>query len=55
MDEKINDILDKGIMRPTMSPWNSPIVLVRKKNNDIRFCVHYLSSGLSPSKGIFSS
>lgn len=40
--EKITqDLLSKGIIRPSSSPYASPIVLVRKKNGEIRMCVDY--------------
>ena len=37
----IRDLLTKGIIRDSASPYASPIVLVRKKNNDIRLTVDY--------------
>lgn len=39
MDEAVNDMLDKGIISPTVSPSNSSIVPIKKKNNKIRFCI----------------
>ena len=40
-DKQIANMLDQGIIRSSTSPWASPIVLVRKKSNEIRFCVDY--------------
>jgi len=37
----INDLLDQGIIQPSCSPWSSPVVLIKKKNGEIRFCVDY--------------
>ena len=34
-------MLDQGIVQPSHSPWASPIVLVEKKDGDIRFCIDY--------------
>ena len=37
----LQDMLRKGTIRPSKSPWSSPIVLVQKKNGSLRFCVDY--------------
>lgn len=37
----IEDLLKKGVIRESTSPWASPIVLVRKKSGAIRPCVDY--------------
>ena len=37
----IDDLLEKGVIRKSTSPWASPIVLVRKKSGAIRPCVDY--------------
>lgn len=37
----IDDLSKEGIIRPSRSPYSSPIVLVRKKTGDLRLCVDY--------------
>ena len=37
----IEDLLSRGIIRPSTSPYASPIVVVRKKNGELRLCVDY--------------
>ena len=37
----LNDMLEKEIIKPSNSPWASPIVLVKKKDGTSRFCVDY--------------
>ena len=35
----IQEMLDLGAIRPSNSPWASAIVLVRKKDGRLRFCI----------------
>ena len=37
----LQDMLHKDTIRPSQSPWASPIVLVRKKNGALRFYIDY--------------
>jgi hypothetical protein len=39
--QHLQELLDKGVIRPSQSDYSSPIVLVRKKNSDLRQCVDY--------------
>jgi hypothetical protein len=41
IENEIADMLAKGVIEPSCSPWASPIVLVRKKDGSIRFCIDY--------------
>lgn len=37
----LKELVDCGIVRPSKSPYASPIVLVKKKTGDVRLCVDY--------------
>ena len=37
--KQINTMLEDGIIKKSMTPYVSPIVIVRKKDNKIRFCI----------------
>ena len=41
VEKEINDMLDKNVIETSNSPWSSPIVLVKKKDGSIRFCIDY--------------
>ncbi|GBG89125.1 hypothetical protein CBR_g48834 [Chara braunii] len=38
---QLNDLLDKGWIRPSCSPYGAPVLFVRKKNKDLRLCIDY--------------
>ena len=39
--EHVQELLRRGIVRPSSSPYASPIVIVQKKTGEIRLCVDY--------------
>lgn len=41
LQEILDDLLKNNIIRESNSPYASPIVLVRKKNNELRLCIDY--------------
>jgi hypothetical protein len=38
---KLQDLLDKGFIHPSASPWGCPALFVKKKDNSLRLCVDY--------------
>lgn len=41
MEAKIQQYLDLGIIRPSTSPWASPVLMIRKPDGGILFCIDY--------------
>ena len=38
---QLQELLDKGYIRPSSSPWRCPALFVKKKDHSLRLCVDY--------------
>ena len=41
VQQEVAKMLTQGVIRPSNSPWASPVVLVRKKDGTWRFCIDF--------------
>ena len=41
INRQLDDMLQKGIIKPSTSEWASPILMVRKADGSLRFCIDY--------------
>ena len=37
----LQELLDKGLIQPSSSPWGCPALFVKKKDKSLRMCVDY--------------
>lgn len=38
---QLKEMLDKGYIRPSMSPWGAPMLFVKKKDNTLKLYIDY--------------
>ena len=41
LKEQLQELLDKGFIRPSTSPWGAPVLFVKKKDGTLRLCIDY--------------
>ncbi|XP_073273278.1 uncharacterized protein [Primulina huaijiensis] len=41
LKQQLQDLLDKGYIRPSVSPWRAPVLFVKKKYGSMRLCIDY--------------
>ncbi|XP_058753209.1 uncharacterized protein LOC131626411 [Vicia villosa] len=41
LKKQLEDLLEKKFVRPSVSPWGAPVLLVKKKDGSMRLCVDY--------------
>ena len=39
--KQLQELLDKGVIRPSVSPWGAPVLFVKKKDGSMRLCIDY--------------
>ncbi|KAK8980910.1 hypothetical protein V6N11_048039 [Hibiscus sabdariffa] len=38
---QLQELLDRGFIRPSTSPWGAPVLFVKKKDESLRMCIDY--------------
>jgi hypothetical protein len=41
LNEQLQELIDRGFICPSVSPWGAPILFVKKKDGSMRLCIDY--------------
>jgi hypothetical protein len=41
LKKQLEELISKGYIRPSASPWGSPVLFVKKKDDSMRMCIDY--------------
>ena len=41
LKKQLEELLEKGFVRPSTSPWGAPVLFVKKKDGSLRLCIDY--------------
>ncbi|GJY15855.1 putative reverse transcriptase domain-containing protein, partial [Tanacetum coccineum] len=43
LSKQLQELSDKGFIRPSSSPWGAPVLFVKKKDGSFRMCIDYFN------------
>ena len=41
LKSQLQELIAKNYVRPSVSPWGAPVLLVKKKDGTLRLCINY--------------
>ncbi|GKF71788.1 hypothetical protein Tco_0207902, partial [Tanacetum coccineum] len=41
LKDQLQELLEQGFIRPSVSPWGAPVLFVKKKDGSMRLCIDY--------------
>nr|GFA67508.1 putative reverse transcriptase domain-containing protein [Tanacetum cinerariifolium] len=41
LSKQLKELSDKGVIRPSSSPWGAPVLFIKKKDGSFRMCIDY--------------
>jgi len=47
---QLEELLKKGYIHPSVSPWGSPLLFVKKKDGTLRLCINFMKLNKSTMK-----
>nr|GEU61643.1 putative reverse transcriptase domain-containing protein [Tanacetum cinerariifolium] len=42
LSEQLQELSDKGFIRPSSSPWGAPVLFIKKKDGSFKMCINYM-------------
>ncbi|XP_019092317.1 PREDICTED: uncharacterized protein LOC109129132 [Camelina sativa] len=42
LKKQLGELMEKGLVRPSSSPWGAPVLFVKNKDGTFRLCIDYL-------------
>ena len=54
ISEMVQQLVEEGIVEESSSPWSSPVVIVKKRDGVLRFCVDYHQLNTVMRKDVFT-
>ncbi|GKD11516.1 putative reverse transcriptase domain-containing protein [Tanacetum coccineum] len=54
LSEQLQELSDKGFIRPSSSPWGAPVLFVKKKDGSFRMCINCQELNKLTAKNCFS-
>jgi len=50
---QFQELLDKGLIQPTVSPWGAPVLFLKKEDGSLRLCVNYRELNLVTVRNMY--
>nr|GFC94266.1 putative reverse transcriptase domain, aspartic peptidase domain protein [Tanacetum cinerariifolium] len=41
LKDQLQELLERGFIHPSVSPWGAPVLFVKKKDGSMRLCIEY--------------
>ena len=52
---QLHELLQTGFIRPSVSPWGAPVLIVKNKNGTLRLCIDFKDLNKITIKTIYLS